>query len=226
METTSLTCRWVTRRLPLLAGGELVGADRRRVERHLISCPDCRSRRDAASSSLDLLRAAATAPVDAAPSLWPALARQIRESRRPERPSWAARVGGLLGRPTLRLALAGVVVLGLAWTWSARRTQTSGPTPVPAVVLRTVPGAPSVERIDPPAEVGPDRLVGDVPSLGLERFDLPVRVASSPAPAVVAPTAVVPRIDPFQGPQTLRLDFDLDQGVLTNSTTRDTQRAY
>ncbi|MBX6314032.1 MAG: zf-HC2 domain-containing protein, partial [Isosphaeraceae bacterium] len=77
-------CSWVRARLPLLAGGELLGLDRRLVERHLIGCPACRSRWESLRGSLDALHAAAA--VDPArpeaPSLWPELARQLRESRR------------------------------------------------------------------------------------------------------------------------------------------------
>ena len=32
-------CKWVRDRLPLLAGDDLVGPDRRRVESHLVGCP-------------------------------------------------------------------------------------------------------------------------------------------------------------------------------------------
>jgi anti-sigma factor RsiW len=78
-------CHWVRDRLPLLVGDDLRGLDRRRVERHLIGCPQCRQHQAALSQSLEVLRtAAATSPAESdAPSLWPALARQIRESRRP-----------------------------------------------------------------------------------------------------------------------------------------------
>jgi anti-sigma factor RsiW len=78
-------CHWVRDRLPLLVGDDLRGVDRRRVERHLIGCPQCRQHQAALGQSLEILRtAAATSPAESdAPSLWPALARQIRESRRP-----------------------------------------------------------------------------------------------------------------------------------------------
>ena len=79
-------CKWVRDRLPLLAGGELAGVERRRTERHLIGCSQCRSHRLALGAALDALHAAAAGPpptAAASPSLWPALARQIRESRRP-----------------------------------------------------------------------------------------------------------------------------------------------
>jgi predicted anti-sigma-YlaC factor YlaD len=86
------SCRWVRDRLPLLAGGELTGTDRRSVERHLITCAACRDERRSLSGALDVLRLAATlgAGSSDSPSLWPALERQIRESRRAPRPSpWA-----------------------------------------------------------------------------------------------------------------------------------------
>ena len=80
-------CSWVRDRLPLLAGDDLVGPDRRRVESHLVGCPECRRHRVALGHAL---RALETASVSSparpdAPSLWPDLARQIRESRRPRR---------------------------------------------------------------------------------------------------------------------------------------------
>src|SRR6478736_4011665 len=78
-------CRWVRDRLPLLAGGELMGADRRKVERHLIACAGCRQHERSLVGALGVLQAVAAqspaAGADEAPSLWPALARQIRESR-------------------------------------------------------------------------------------------------------------------------------------------------
>src|SRR5438874_1450647 len=78
-------CKWVRDRLALLVGDDLRGPDRRRVERHLIGCLPCRQHQAALGQALQTLRTAAAtppAPPDA-PSLWPALARQIRESRRP-----------------------------------------------------------------------------------------------------------------------------------------------
>jgi anti-sigma factor RsiW len=80
-------CQWVRDRLPLVVGDDLRGPDRRRVERHLIGCPQCRQHQTALGQALETLRAAAAlTPAQVqpdAPSLWPALARQIRESRRP-----------------------------------------------------------------------------------------------------------------------------------------------
>jgi len=78
-------CKWVRDRLPLLAGDDLRGLDRRRAERHLIGCSHCRQHQAALGRALETLRTVATIPPvpPDAPSLWPALARQIRESRRP-----------------------------------------------------------------------------------------------------------------------------------------------
>lgn len=87
------SCRWARQRLPLLAGGELAGFDRRRVERHLIGCSGCRGNLESLRGPLGVLRAVAAGPaltLEAA-SLWPALARQIRESRRPRSSFWSAR---------------------------------------------------------------------------------------------------------------------------------------
>lgn len=115
-------CRWARPRLPLLAGGELSGGDRRRVERHLIGCPACRNRLESLASSLGVLRlmgqeTVAPAPSDA-PSLWPALARQIREEKHFE-PAFG---------PTYRPALIGLgvaatvaIAAGVA-TWSMGQT--------------------------------------------------------------------------------------------------------
>jgi len=82
-------CRWVRDRLPLLAGDDLVGPDRRRVESHMVGCPECRRHRGALGHAMLALEAAsASSPSRSdAPSLWPDLARQIRESRRPHRGS-------------------------------------------------------------------------------------------------------------------------------------------
>ncbi len=80
-------CRWVRDRLPLLAGDDLVGPDRRRVESHLVGCPGCRRHRVALGRALRALETASASPLARpdAPSLWPDLARQIREARRPHR---------------------------------------------------------------------------------------------------------------------------------------------
>lgn len=106
-------CRWAKPRLALLVGDELRGTDRRKVERHLIGCDDCQVRLQSLRSAMESLRYVAfhaheSATLAKAPSLWPALARQIRESKHSEpvpftlRPIWmglgmAASVLGLAG---------------------------------------------------------------------------------------------------------------------------------
>src|SRR5262249_43966282 len=122
-------CQWVRDRLPLLVGDDLRGPDRRRVERHLIGCPHCRQHQTTLRQALEALRtvaAAPPAPVTAdAPSLWPALARQIRESRRPvpaatfsfSLPLPLALVGSWLRanpRPALGLAMGLLATLGVS----------------------------------------------------------------------------------------------------------------
>ncbi|MCA1685317.1 MAG: zf-HC2 domain-containing protein, partial [Planctomycetia bacterium] len=108
-------CRWVRGRLPLLTGGELTGADRRRVERHLIACPGCRQHERSLAGALGALQAAAAvAPVGpVSPSLWPALSRQIREARHEPAPSWLDDLARLVFPPA-RLRPVLVTAAGLA----------------------------------------------------------------------------------------------------------------
>jgi anti-sigma factor RsiW len=177
-----LHCKWVRDRLPLLAGGELLGLDRRRVERHLIGCARCRQDREALGQALDVLHAAATrSPADPdAPSLWPALARQIRESRRPAPASalawprfvlWpafglgfgllvalcAALVSGARATPTVRLASIAKARPQVRWPIA----RPVAPAPAPKMVerpapIRELPGSvdePSVVESDPPSQL-------------------------------------------------------------------------
>lgn len=113
-------CKWVRDRLPLLTGNDLVGSERRRVERHLIGCAHCRGRKEALLSAFEVLRATADEPLvnHDAPSLWPALARQIRESRRPARTrsvdlSWLFAWSRLRPLPTFALSMGLFVAIGL-----------------------------------------------------------------------------------------------------------------
>jgi anti-sigma factor RsiW len=119
-----IACRWARPRLALLAGGELTGIERRRAERHLITCGECRTRMESLQETigaLGLLRAeVATAD---APSLWPAVARQIQESRHPQstisfaRPMWIG-----LGIAASALAIVGVT----SWTLNGRTDRFNG----------------------------------------------------------------------------------------------------
>jgi anti-sigma factor RsiW len=149
METKS--CTWARARLPLLAGGDGLGADRRPLERHLLLCAGCRRHLAALRASQDVLRAAASQPPARreAPSLWPALALQIREARR-RRSSWPGDGVRAWAWPGLGLAsglLAALLVLGL--TLDLRTPAPAVPTPsaatpaLPAPVdpLPAVPGA-------------------------------------------------------------------------------------
>jgi anti-sigma factor RsiW len=110
-------CHWVRDRLPLLVGDDLRGLDRRRVERHLIGCPQCRQQHASFDQALETLRRVAAtppAPRSDAPSLWPALARQIRESRRPSpSPGFTFSFPSALILPWLRVNLAPAVGLCL-----------------------------------------------------------------------------------------------------------------
>ncbi len=156
-------CRWVTARLPLQAGGELLGLDRRRVERHLLSCPACRARLDALSSTLNLLHTAAQDPAalpEQGASLWPLVAQQIRESR--HNPS---RSSATLSLPSrwwgLRLALAASVLILAGFgvyqlqykspvvlrPWPPTIALRSRLAPPPVTVKRELPPAPPVTEI-------------------------------------------------------------------------------
>jgi anti-sigma factor RsiW len=159
-------CKWVRDRLPLLAGDELFGTERRRVERHLICCTTCRAHRDALGHALDALHAAsAESPTRLdAPTLWPALARQIRESRQPAPArSWIS----ALTWPRLGLAVGLLVALGLSAATryqmasaNARIRQAATPLPHPPIAARLAPAPtvapvvrPSPERVAQPESV-------------------------------------------------------------------------
>lgn len=112
------TCRWAADRLPLLAGGELLGLERRRAERHVLNCPDCQQRLDSLRETIATLQTVASVdPLETeAPSLWPDLALQIQESRREPAPN---PVCDRL-RSWVRLGLAATVLIAAtgagAWT--------------------------------------------------------------------------------------------------------------
>ena len=149
MERNALPCRWTRSRLPLLAGGDLLGFERRRAERHLVGCPECRRHLAALQAALGVLRTAATcepAPLSSAPSLWPELSRQIRESRRPKRAAWPR----LLAWPGAALAASLLLTLGGVTLFRHHE-------PKPSVV--TAPARPKIQALvvqsDPADE--PDR---------------------------------------------------------------------
>ena len=138
-------CGWARPRLALLAGGELAGADRRKVERHLIVCADCRSRLASLRESLGALhRLASHPPLSAdAPSLWPALARQLREERRP------ASTASLWTRPAPWIGLslaASVLVATASSSWLASHPSRRSPATVADSRPSPAPAAPASHR--------------------------------------------------------------------------------
>ncbi len=163
-------CKWVRDRLPLLAGGELLGLERRRVERHLIGCARCRDHRAALSNALDVLHAAAGVlpSTPDAPSLWPALARQIQESRRPvSRPVFSPVRWRLAIAAGLLLAF-GVSIGAVTWRqWASAQLQIASgsqridwpelpirPRPV-AIVSTPAPSTEQVVQAEPAPEPAP-----------------------------------------------------------------------
>lgn len=189
-------CNWVRDRLPLLAGDELGMADRRRVERHLIGCPKCREHRLALSNALEVLHLASESlpggAEGASASLWPAVARQIRESRRAE-------AAPLLSWPRFGLRPAFAMGLGLCCCVAigvvvAARLRTS---PAPsAAALSARPSVPVVEAPAPVAAAEP----------AVAEVEPPPPPADTPVPETVPAT---------------RLGFDLDHGTPMGSDPRE-----
>ena len=210
--SSSHRCRWVRDRLPLLAGGELTGTDRRKVERHLIACPGCRAHEQSLDGAMGVLRAAAglapaladgrVGPDPEAPSLWPALARQIRESRhavpRPSfrdfaRPRLAPGLWPALG---LAMGLGGVIAASLP---RARDLPPAAlPSPAPVQVVAVVPEAPAAPSRGPQL-AGPTRPVASLTRGG---------------------------VNPFESPAAIRINYDLDHGTPVGPGNRDPQHSY
>jgi hypothetical protein len=113
-------CGWVRARLPLLAGGDWLGPDRRPVERHLIGCASCRQHLEGLRFAVSALRTTAAVHVPGVEnaSLWPALVRQIREARRPE-PAWSS----IWPRRLVRFGLAAAVLVALGSLGTQRKVQ-------------------------------------------------------------------------------------------------------
>jgi len=130
-------CKSARLRLPLLAGGELLGSERREIERHVIGCNDCRHRLESLRNALRVLNVAAqSVPVRPdAPSLWPELSRQMRESRRPVPTPWASRFAWPI------TGLAATLVLAVGTMLITRPTPAHRPettvTEKPQVVVNT-----------------------------------------------------------------------------------------
>jgi putative zinc finger protein len=156
-------CSWVRVHLPLLAGGELVGLDRRWVERHLIVCPDCRSELTALQNALVALQAAAASSSlePGGASLWPALARQIQESRhlvryrpvaRPRAAVWAC--AALFFAVLLTAWLLRPPAKPAAKPLASARPAVIRPVPPPAPRALTVP-VPVASQRESPKEITP-----------------------------------------------------------------------
>jgi hypothetical protein len=187
-------CRWIKGRLPLLAGGELLGLERRLVERHLLGCPGCRARLAAHAEALAALRAAGRVePASPQPgALWPALARQIAETRRAP----ASTVDYWSGRRRarwIRLGLAASVLALIAAVGAAAWTV----------------GQHSQVVARPPIVVGSDRVIVRTPFV-LKRFrrasDTVVRPAvgeSEPRRAIIRTSATEVRLTDQAAPETM-----------------------
>ncbi len=243
MEAISRTCRWVRPRLPLLVGGELAGAERRKVERHLIGCSVCRGRRAASERTLSVLRGvAALGQVSVgpkvgggSPSVWPALARQIRESRhRPERFSawdWVRSFGLWNAQPIIGfgLVVAGLV-LGLGWvSWFDRSSPIKSARPGALLSSNGKLGpVPSPRDADPSvASAGANEVFAVLDDLEVPVARLDRRPSALPEGDGSRNLAVSkPGSNPFQPPLSLRLDYDLDWGTLSAPVSSDTQRSY
>lgn len=144
-------CRWVRARLPLMAGDDLRGSERRLAERHLVVCPACRQHLADLRATVDLLRTAVSAPI-AAPALWPDLARQIRESRRPQ-PS--LRWPRALAWPVTVLAASMLLTVTSLLAFTPRRAAplaAGRPTP-PRLLLPDRP-EPAIDEFRPVVDVG------------------------------------------------------------------------
>jgi anti-sigma factor RsiW len=106
------------------------------VERHLIGCPGCRHHLESLRDAVEVLHEAAAAEIVTAPTLWPALERQIRESRRPAPSAWPRR---LLWSGA---AVAASVLVALAVHVARRPVSRTHPT-----VAATAPATPPVVTI-------------------------------------------------------------------------------
>lgn len=147
-------CRWVRARLPLLAGGDLIGLERRRVERHLHLCPACRALLSSYREALQALQAAAERPASSAdaPSVWPALAQQIRESRPPVSATgwgWAAAGPRALAWSSLAVAAS---LLAAAWIVFPRPPHATHVPAQQAVQIVTAAPPPKTSAQPPPAK--------------------------------------------------------------------------
>ena len=144
-----IPCAWTRTRLGLFVGDDLIGPERREVERHLILCAKCRTQLEKHEESFSVLRAVAgEGPVlSDATSVWPALERQIRESRHTSPISWGWTRSALALAATLALASLAVIAPRAQFDQNrnkpsdnvAARTSTSSKTVVPAQAVSVAP---------------------------------------------------------------------------------------
>ena len=208
-------CRWIRNRLPLLAGGDLTGADRRKVERHLLACQDCRGHESSLQGALGALHLAAVhSPVELStdsPSLWLSLDRQIREAKHQPQPltsisAWAE----TLSRPWLAaaavLVFAGLAAVGVD-SWVHSRIAASQAEMIAAAR---------------PVEVPLALLPLNKPTLPLLPQGTRVAQAETPVSAAAAPS---PTPSPAR-PAGARVDYDLDHGTPMGPGGRDVKASY
>ncbi|HEY2154421.1 MAG TPA: hypothetical protein VGH33_02245 [Isosphaeraceae bacterium] len=179
---TKLECRWVRPRLALLAGDaegrDLRWDDRRHVERHLIGCPSCRADHESLATAVAALHETAAVPAKVpAPSIWPALERQIRASRHVRPNPWASLGFG----PSLGMA-AGLLVAGTAIGLVGGRIQApSAPQAPPAKHADAGPPAPrpALPEGPAPAQVAAAAPAAPKPEV---RIDLDTKTAANRDP--------------------------------------------
>ena len=169
-------CRWARPRLPLMAGGELTGSDRRKVERHLIGCAECRDRLARLNVSLGAMHSLAveSLPLTDTASLWPALARQIREQRRTQPAFWS--------RPSLWVAIgmaASAVVAASSWSLTQYQRHHSLQTAALPAPKAPVPVSPTSQAV---SEVGGGATVAD----NHHRPEAGETAAAAPSPSPVS----------------------------------------
>jgi Putative zinc-finger len=208
---TNHQCRWVCRRLPLLAGGELAVEERRKVERHLIGCPDCQGRRDASAAALAALRRLGEELPSKAdvPSLWPSLSRQIRQSRHasPVLAWWEKPLPRPWGFASLTAALGVVLVASIA---PPTADVEQGLTTSPIVLVNEDPDLDLVDWTSMDAQP--------------EASESPRRSAlpSDPKPGELAQGP----LKPIEPPSSIRFDYDLDHGTPMTPGSQDPQRTF
>jgi anti-sigma factor RsiW len=104
-----MTCRQAKRRIPLLAGGDLSPRRSRAVQRHLVSCPDCRKELEATAAALEEARALARREpgLDWSEPEWRTILARIVSEGTPKRRAGVRR----RLKPALAVSLASAVVL-------------------------------------------------------------------------------------------------------------------